>query len=86
MKSLMILGAVVGFLIGSAFGLSGQTPWPTALWRASAAALAAAILTRWWSSVWIQGLQESLEQQRKSRQAKAVNGKGPVPARPGLTA
>jgi len=82
MKSFMILGAVVGFLIGSAFGLAGETPWPTALWRASAAALAAALLTRWWGRVWMQGLQESLEHQRKMRQANQASAKTPVAARP----
>ena len=56
----MILGALIGFLIGSGFALAGQTSWPTALWHASAAALAAAILTRWWARVLIQGFQESL--------------------------
>jgi hypothetical protein len=73
MKALMILGAVIGFLIGSGFGLAGQSPWPTALWRACAAALVAALLTRWWSRVWIQGLKEVLDQRRHAR---------PIPAAP----
>jgi len=43
MKSLMILGALAGFLIGSGFGLAGQATWPAALWRACAGALIAEI-------------------------------------------
>jgi hypothetical protein len=64
MKPLMILGALVGFLIGTFFGFAGRSSWPTALWRASAAALGAALLTRWWMRVCIQGLQESINQRR----------------------
>ena len=67
MKSLIVLGAIVGFLTGAAFGLAGNSPWPNALWHACAAALAAALLTRWWSRVWIQGLRDSLEQRRHPR-------------------
>jgi hypothetical protein len=75
MKALMILGALVGFLIGSSFGLAGRSSWPTALWHASAAALVAAVLTRWWCRIWLQGLQESLIQRRNSRPAAVPNGK-----------
>ncbi|HWI59934.1 MAG TPA: hypothetical protein VNZ22_22080 [Bacillota bacterium] len=72
MKALMIFGAVIGFLIGSGFGLASSSPWPMALWRACAAALIAAVLTRWWSRVWIQGLREALEQRRHARPAAAT--------------
>jgi hypothetical protein len=67
MKSLIILGAIVGFLIGAGFGLASSSPWPATLWRAGAAALAATILTRWWSRVWLQGLRESLQHRRARR-------------------
>jgi hypothetical protein len=73
MKALMILGALVGFLIGCSSGLSGQSSWPTALWRASAAALVAGVLTRWWSRVWIHGLRDSLSQRRKAPVSASVN-------------
>ena len=44
MKSFMIFGAMVGFLIGAGFSLAGYCPWDTALWRACAAALLGAML------------------------------------------
>jgi len=66
MKALIILGALVGFLIGSGFGMAANGPWPETLWRSCAAALGAAVLTRWWSRVWITGLRESIEQRRKT--------------------
>ncbi|MFO1476596.1 MAG: hypothetical protein U1F98_08100 [Verrucomicrobiota bacterium] len=62
----MILGAIVGFLIGTGFGLAGSSPWPAALWRACAAALAAAILTRWWGRIWLSNLRDALDQRRSS--------------------
>jgi hypothetical protein len=71
MKALIVLGAIVGFLTGAAFGLAGNSPWPTTLWRACAAALGAAILTRWWSRVLMQGLRDSLDQRRQPRPAAA---------------
>jgi hypothetical protein len=75
MKALIILGALVGFVIGSGFGLAGRGPWPETLWRACAAALVAALLTRWWSRVWMNGLREALEQRRLSRQNPSVASK-----------
>jgi hypothetical protein len=67
MKALIVLGAIVGFLTGAAFGVAGRSPWPDALWHACAAALAAGILTRWWSRVWIQSLRDSLDQRQGAR-------------------
>jgi MFS family permease len=65
MKSLMILGAIVGFLIGGGFSLIGGCSWPTTLWRACAAALAAAVLARWWSRLWLINLSETVKQRRR---------------------
>ncbi|HYG21193.1 MAG TPA: hypothetical protein VEH04_00315 [Verrucomicrobiae bacterium] len=67
MKSLMILGSIVGFVVGASFALASQSSWPTSLWRASAAALAGALLIRWWGRMWINGLRDSLQQRRYAR-------------------
>lgn len=75
MKPFMILGSVVGFLIGVGFSLNAGCPWPTALWRAAAVALVVTILTRWWSYIWLQGLQETFEQKRHANQTPSVNTK-----------
>jgi hypothetical protein len=75
MKALMMLGALIGFLIGGGFGLAGQSPWPQALWRAGAAALMAAVLTRWWSRAWLRGLQETWARRQQEPPAPAVNPK-----------
>jgi len=67
MKALIVLGSIVGFLAGATLAIAGNSPWPTALWRACVAALAAAILTRWWSKIWVQNLRDSLEQRHRPR-------------------
>jgi len=80
MKALMILGSVVGFLVAAGFGLANGSTWPTILWRACAAALVAALLARWWSRIWFQGLREAIEQRRQARPAR------PADARPAAKA
>jgi Na+-driven multidrug efflux pump len=75
MKSYMILGSVVGFLIGAGFSLAGDCSWSTALWRASVASLVGALLVRWWGRVWLQGLRETLEQRHHTRSIPPVNPK-----------
>jgi hypothetical protein len=75
MKSFMILGAIAGFLIGAGCSLAGDCPWNTVLWRAPVAALAVALLARWWGRVWFQGLQEAVEQRRYARSTPPVNTK-----------
>jgi hypothetical protein len=78
MKALMIFGALVGFVIGSSSGLAGRSSWETALWRATACALVAAVLTRWWARVWFDGLKESLNQRRQAGRSLAPNPKSTV--------
>ena len=75
MKALMILGAIVGFLIGSGFSLAGHGAWSPSLWRACAAALVAAVLTRWGGRIWLNGLREALEQRRHSCPTAPLNAK-----------
>lgn len=67
MKSFMIFGAIVGFLVGVSLSLAGDCPWPTALWRGGAAALMLALLTRWWSRVWLQSLSDAIKQRHHAR-------------------
>ena len=69
MKATIILGSIVGFLIGALFGLAGGGSWPTALWRAGAAALAAAILTHWWCQIWIHNLRDAFDRARNAASA-----------------
>ncbi len=75
MKSHMILGAVIGFLVGAGFSLAQQCSWATALCRGCVAALVAALLARWWSRVWIQSLGEAIRQKRQAPSNVGVKNK-----------
>jgi hypothetical protein len=79
MKSFMILGSVIGFLIGAGFSLAGECPFSTALWRACLSALVAAVLARWWSSIWYDGLQNAIENRRNA--ARVVKSEVKPPAK-----
>ena len=79
MKSLMILGGLIGLAIGLSFGLANRSDWPDALWRASAAALAAAVLMRWWGRVWLKSLRAAHEQQSAELAARKKEAPNPTP-------
>jgi hypothetical protein len=59
MKKLTTLGGLLGFLIGTGFGLMQEVEWSSIVWRASISAAAAGLLFRWWGGLWIRGLRES---------------------------
>jgi hypothetical protein len=67
MKSMMILGAVVGFILGAGSSLAGDCAGSTIFWHASVTALVGGILARWWARMWFTGLADALEQQRRAR-------------------
>ena len=75
MKSFMILGSIIGFLIGAGFSLADDCPWPTALWRACAAALVAAVIARWWSNILFQNLRAAIKQRRYAQMNPPVKNK-----------
>jgi hypothetical protein len=67
MKSMMILGAVVGFILGAGSSFAGDCTGSTIFWHASVTALVGGILARWWGRMWFTGLADALEQQRRAR-------------------
>jgi hypothetical protein len=75
MKSFVILWAIIGFLIGIGFSLTDNCQWSTAFWRGCVAALAAAVLARWCSGVWIEGLRDSVRQRQYKRTIPVVKPK-----------
>ena len=66
MKSLMLIGALTGFLTGVAFSLSEGNSWATTLWHACAAAYAATLLMRWWGRAWRKSLAQTLEERQNA--------------------
>jgi hypothetical protein len=79
MKTLMLIGAMIGFSLGIALGFAGSAEWPTMLWHACAAAAVLGWLLRWWGQVWTRGLRDALEQ-RRAVEATARK-QNPSPAR-----
>jgi len=67
MKPFMILGSLAGFVIGAGFSLAGNCPWSTVLWRACVGALLAGMLARWWGRIWLEGMQNAMEERRNAR-------------------
>ena len=66
MKSMMILGAMAGFILGAGSSMAGDCAGSTIFWHASATALVGGILARWWGRMWFTGLADALEQQRRA--------------------
>lgn len=64
----MMLGGMIGFSIGLAFGIVQGSAWPSILWHASVAALVAGLLLRWWGKVCV----NSLQQARRERAASSA--------------
>lgn len=75
MKSFMIFGAIVGFLIGTGFSLADDCSWPTAFWRGCAVALASGILGKWWGRVWLESLRDAIKQRQYKRLVPAAKPK-----------
>ena len=67
MKSMMILGAMAGFILGAGSSMAGDCTGSTMFWHATVTALFGGILARWCSRMWITGLVDALEQQRRAR-------------------
>jgi len=75
MKSYMIFGAIVGFLIGTGFSVTGDCSWSTAFWRGCVVALVAGVLTRWWGRVWLESLRDANRQRQYQRMVPAAKPK-----------
>lgn len=67
MKSMMILGAILGFILGAASGWAGNCASSTVFWHAGVTALVGGLLARWCGQIWLTGLADALEQQRRAR-------------------
>ncbi len=72
MKSLMILGGLLGFGIGVSIGLLQHSDWSSILWRSAVVAYGTGWLMRWWGQVWLQGLKEVGEERLAVARAKAT--------------
>ncbi len=72
MKLLLLLGGLLGFGIGLLFSWAQQSPWPSSIWHACAAAYVTGMLLQWWGRAWRRNLEKSLIE-RHSLAAQAIN-------------
>ncbi len=73
MKSMMILGAITGFILGAGSSMAGNCTSSTIFWHACVTALAGGILARWCGRMWLVGLADAMEKQRRARALAAEN-------------
>lgn len=68
---MLVLGGFLGFVLSLAFGLSRDGSWLGILGRACLCALLGGLLFRWWSHIWLRGLQECYRQRREEARIEA---------------
>ena len=69
MKSLMLVGAVLGWGVGMGASYSQGNPWPACFWHGCLAAYLTALLMRWWGRAWRKSLQQSLLEREEAEHA-----------------
>jgi L-asparagine transporter-like permease len=59
MRSLILLGGLIGFGIGVGFGLMQEKTMPSIMLHACVATYVSGMLLRWWGHVWIRSVQRA---------------------------
>jgi hypothetical protein len=73
MKSLLLIGGLLGFGIGLLFSWAGESPWPASLWHACLAAYVTGVLLRWWGGAWRRSLEAALRERQSMSSAVTVS-------------
>lgn len=60
MKSLLLIGGLLGFGIGAGVSFLQAAPWSSTLWHGCVSAYLTALLARWWGQSWRKNLEEAL--------------------------
>ena len=64
MKSLILIGGLLGFGIGFAFSWLQENAWPSTLWHACLSAYLTGLLFQWWGRAWLKGLHSAANERR----------------------
>jgi len=62
MKSLLLVGGLLGFGIGLGFSFMQADPWSSSLWHGCVSAYVTALLARWWGQSWRKSLEDALNE------------------------
>ena len=74
MKLLMITGALLGFAVAMALGVSQDQSWSSIFWRASVSACLTGLLLRWWGTVWLRSLRLAVIERLNKPSASSGRG------------
>ena len=66
MKSLLLVGGALGWVVGMGFSYSRGNAWPACFWHGCLAAYLTALLMRWWGRAWRKSLEQSLQEREKA--------------------
>jgi hypothetical protein len=69
MKSLLLVGGLLGWGIGMGVSLTKGNSVATSLWHGCLAAYVAALLTRWWGHTWRKSLVEAIREREEAENA-----------------
>jgi hypothetical protein len=64
MKSLLLMGGLLGFTIGWLFSWAENGSESVCLWHACLAAYFTAMLMKWWGAAWRKGLVEAMRERQ----------------------
>ena len=73
MKSLLLIGALLGFGIGLALSLAQESPWPASLWHACLTAYLTSLLLGWWGRAWRANLETAMRAAQSSPNSAGVS-------------
>jgi hypothetical protein len=66
MKSLLLIGGVLGFLGGFVFSFIQKEPWLACLWHGGLSAFLSSLLLTWWSEAWSQNMKDSTPERQNA--------------------
>jgi hypothetical protein len=69
MKSLLLVGGILGWGVGMGFSFIQGNSLPACLWHGCLAAYFSALLMRWWGRAWRKSLAQSLQEREEAENA-----------------
>jgi hypothetical protein len=69
MKSLLLVGGLMGWGLGMGSSYIQGSAWPACLWHGCVAAYLCALLMRWWGRVWRKSLEQSVQERERAQDA-----------------
>jgi len=81
MKSLLLVGGLIGWGLGMGFSYYQGSTWPACLWHGCVAAYLSALLMRWWGRVWRTSLAQSVREREQAQETMLTTTNTPKVSR-----